>query len=401
MSSVPQIFDPGVASERIEMLHESGLHVSLATTGAGLGIQGKLWEVPGASATLVDAISPYSQTSFDRFVGYDWAGDGHGYASELGATALAQKAFFNAQEHGTNPKLNNLRVAGLGLSAAVSTNRDRRGENKVHASIRSNDGIATAFVLLNKDLGRANDGAIADIIGINLILSAAGIDPIPLYANSGIESEQLVETPEGLILLPAQHTGPDIEPGFGTVMIGIDGEVEEVEPDPDEHIIMPGSFNPIQFGHDSIAQAARTLTGKKPILEITARNIEKDGLSLDEIVDRAAKLKGRWPVILTESNTRFTDKTEAYNGCDFIVGYDTARRIVDPAYYDSPEALRNALDGFREANVRFYVAGRRDGEGILRTAADIGVDDEHSGLFVHLGGDFNISSTMVREHNGR
>jgi hypothetical protein len=254
---------------------------------------------------------------------------------------------------------------------------------------------------LSKDLGRANDGAIADIIGINLILSVADIEPIPIHADSGIESGQLVETPEGLILRPAKHTGPDIEPGFGTVMIGIDGNVEEVEPDPDEHIIMPGSFNPIQFGHDFIAQAARTLTGRKPVLEITAQNIEKDGIGLDEITARAARLKGRWPVILTESNTRFTDKAEAYNGCDFIVGFDTARRIVDPTYYDSPEALRNALDGFREANVRFYVAGRRDEDGVLRTAADIRVDGEHSSLFVDLGGDFNISSTMIREQNGQ
>jgi hypothetical protein len=137
------------------------------------------------------------------------------------------------------------------------------------------------------------------------------------------------------------------------------------------------------------------------VLEITAQNIEKDGIGLDEITARAARLKGRWPVILTESNTRFTDKAEAYNGCDFIVGFDTARRIVDPTYYDSPEALRNALDGFREANVRFYVAGRRDEDGVLRTAADIRVDGEHSSLFVDLGGDFNISSTMIREQNGQ
>lgn len=397
-----EIYDPIVAEERIGQLHETSLRVSIAATGAGLGIQNRLWQIAGTSRSLIDAVNPYDQAAFDRFVGRDWGETGYGYASPLGATALAQRAFFQAQEIGVEGAAGDLvDTAGLGLSAAVSTDRERRGENKVHAAIRTIHGIETVDVRLGKELGRQDDGAVSDLIGLNLILHAARVPQIPFHTDSGIESPQLVARDGGWIFNPQ---APEL-PGVGeqeTVLIGLDGSVTELELDPERHIIVPGSFNPLQYGHDRIAQAVYDITGKEPVLEITARNIEKAGVGLQDLAVRALQMRGRWQVILTGANTRFTDKVEAYGGCSFAVGHDTAERIIDPAYYgDSAEGVQTALQQFSEQGVIFHVVGRRNGDGELQTVADLALPEQHGGLFVPLPGEFNISSSAIRTALGQ
>ncbi|GEM_PF-946698 len=391
------LYDVDVAQERIEQLHNQSLRVSIAATGSGLGIQAKLWEVSGASRTLIDATNPYEQAAFDQYVGREWAETGHSYCSELGAVALAQRAFFHAQELGSVSATGDLAVSGLGLSAAVSTDRTRRGENKVYVAIRTMQTIQTAEVYMNKGLGREIDGTISDLVGINLILHAAGVEQIPLRQSSGIESDQLVERDGGFVLAP-RALAPSTPDDFGdTVLIDIGGNVIAPDLDPDRHVIIPGSFNPMQYGHDRIAQVVRDTTGREPVLEITGQNIEKSPISIAELAVRSLQMRGRWPVILTTANTRFIDKAKAYGGCSFAVGYDTAERIVDPTYYNgSPVAVDTALQQFAENGVIFHVVGRRDAGGVLRTVSDLNVPSEYKGLFAPLPGEFNVSSTVLR-----
>ncbi|HJZ92789.1 MAG TPA: hypothetical protein VKE40_18085, partial [Gemmataceae bacterium] len=74
-------------------------------------------------------------------------------------------------------------------------------------------------------------------------------------------------------------------------------------------------------------------------------------------------LRGRRPVYVTRAAT-FLDKAGLFPGCVFIVGADTAARVVHPRFYgDDPAKVAAALDSIRDLGCRFFVGGRVDRDG--------------------------------------
>jgi hypothetical protein len=70
------------------------------------------------------------------------------------------------------------------------------------------------------------------------------------------------------------------------------------------------------------------------------------------------------------------DKARIFPGCWFVVGADTAERIVDPRFYGGDrDSMLLALDAIRRKGCRFLVAPRladpKAGAGPLRTLDDI------------------------------
>jgi len=83
----------------------------------------------------------------------------------------------------------------------------------------------------------------------------------------------------------------------------------------------------------------------------------------------------RWPIVCTPC-PYFHGKAQLFPECWFVIGYDTAVRVLDPKYYGGTrEGLAVALSGLRQKGCRFVVAGRDEkGEGehlIFRTAKDL------------------------------
>ena len=88
-------------------------------------------------------------------------------------------------------------------------------------------------------------------------------------------------------------------------------------------------------------------------------------------------------------------------GATFLVGADTALRLVAPRYYEYDEQrLRQALDCCRQQHCRFLVAGRLDGSGRYVTMEETGIPEGHGDLFRAIAADdfrIDISSTLLRE----
>src|SRR4051812_17447257 len=81
-----------------KLLQAKKKKVSIYCTGAGAGAGRLIWNVPGASSTLVKFSVPYDQTAFNQEIGFDWKSTGKGYCSREGAIALAQAAYLSAQK---------------------------------------------------------------------------------------------------------------------------------------------------------------------------------------------------------------------------------------------------------------------------------------------------------------
>lgn len=154
------------ASERlrlIDQIHDSSLSIVIAATGGGVASISDLLLVPGASRTVIEALVPYSFAALSHLIGYppDQA------VSEEVAKQMALACLRRAEElvEGNTP------VAGVACTAALVTDRQRRGDNRAHIAVATSEGLALTNIALEKDL---NDRATEDRIVSDAVLRMIG-----------------------------------------------------------------------------------------------------------------------------------------------------------------------------------------------------------------------------------
>jgi hypothetical protein len=117
---------------------------------------------------------------------------------------------------------------------------------------------------------------------------------------------------------------------------------------------------------------------------------------------RLAQFRGRARVVLSRAPT-FLAKGRLFPGAVFVLGWDTAVRLVAPRYYGAKggdeQAMQRALEELRRLECRFIVGGRAlDGQ--FKTLADIDIPDEFAPMFEAIPESrfrADISSTALRE----
>ncbi|PWU23704.1 MAG: hypothetical protein C5B48_08115 [Candidatus Rokuibacteriota bacterium] len=176
-----------------------------------------------------------------------------------------------------------------------------------------------------------------------------------------------------------------------------DGEMTRAAPIP--AVVLPGSFNPRHGGHLGLARAAAEMLGKPVHFEISVLNVDKPALSADEVRRRLAQFAGQATVELTRAPT-FLEKARLFAGATFVIGADTAERLVATRYYgDQQSQMEAALDEMAERGVRFLVAVRRDATGTLRSLDDAAIPPRYAGLFTAIPEScfrVDVSSTALR-----
>ena len=128
-------------------------------------------------------------------------------------------------------------------------------------------------------------------------------------------------------------------------------------------VYLPGSFNPLHEGHLDLLSIATRKTGMEGAFELSVMNADKGMLNVNEILSRVDQFTaGGVPIVLTRA-ALFTEKAHMFANSVFVVGYDTAVRLVNPKYYGgSPEGMQEAFRRLSRQGCRFLVAGRVEKE---------------------------------------
>ena len=367
----------------IEKIHGAPHKAVVAVSGAGTQAVAWLLGVAGASRTILEALVPYGRESMIAFLGFEPEQS----ASAQTARDMARAAFRKAksQLEDDSPPV------GLACAATIATDRPKRGEHRAFVSAWDQHSSTLYSLHLHKGL---RDRAGEEDMVSRLLVHA-------LMLLSGLESDvALGLTPgDSLEIERTEHPSPlaQLRSGEAAWVVARGGRVLEVEGTPSA-ALLPGSFSPVHQGHRGLALAAEKLLGTEVGFELSVTNVDKPALEETEILKRLAQFTDSETVVLTRAET-FFKKSRLFPGRTFVVGWDTAVRLVAPRYYsDDREAMLGALAGMWAGGTRFLVAGRED-QGTFKTLREVPVPQGFEPLFRGLPENQfreDVSSTQLR-----
>lgn len=368
----------------VQTIHDAPERIVFVVAGAGTEALSNLLGVAGATRTLLEALVPYSEAAFDDFLGQTPVK----YVTERTARLLAGRAFTRARwlDAGAYP------VVGLACTATIVTDRPKRGEHRAYIATWQPDRLVEYGLHLQKGYrNRAGEENLVSRVILNALaktMSLPGDLPLELTDN------------ERLTVL-THHFGQaaqQIDRGelayFG---VTADGRIRRKNVNP--QAILSGSFNPLHDGHLELLQVAAKLLGQPVSFEISAQNVDKPAITPDIIVQRIAQFAGRWPVYVTNAPT-YLEKARLFPNTVFVIGFDTAERVLHPRYYqNSVAALHAALTEIGTCGCSFLVAGRQDENGVFRDGGQLSVPGEFTQLFKPIPAEAfrkDISSSELR-----
>ena len=351
-------------------MHASGRQAVLAITGGGSGAIAELLRVPGGSRLLLEALVPYDSRALATFLGFE----PEQACSVETAVAMAQRA----RERAAKFAPTGAQLVGLGATAGLVTDRPRQGEHRVHIAVSTGAGTDHCSIVLAK--GRRDRPGEEDLVAHAVVLwlaRACGVaapSPRSLLEADERYAEAVVQTGDLIDQLLAG--------GISRVTVWPDGQLVPAAAPPS--VVLPGSFNPLHAGHLLLARVAEDIRQQPIAFEIAVLNVDKPPLAADEVRNRLAQFAWRARVELTRAPT-FLEKSRLFPGAAFVIGADTAERLVAARYYgDSAERMAAALQEIADHGCSFLVAVRVDRAGRVRALSDVAIPERFARLFVAI-----------------
>ena len=355
--------------QMIAAMHASGRQAALAITGGGSGAIAELLRVPGGSRLLLEAIVPYDSSALTAFLGFEPA---HACSAET-AVAMAQRARARAALFAPTGAL----LVGLGATASLVSERPKPGKHRCHVAVSHGAVTDAHSIVLEK--GRRDRPAEEDLVARAIVLCLAK------GCRVGAPSASVLLDPDERYIEEAVASTDPIDRlvagRLDRVTAWPDGQLVPAAPGPSA--VLPGSFNPLHAGHLLLARVAEDILQAPVAFEISVTNVDKPPLAASEVRVRLAQFAWRARVELTRAPT-FLEKSRLFPGATFVVGADTAERLVATRYYGHARQMVAALQEIADRDCRFLVAVRADTAERVRSLADVAVPPRFAHLFTTI-----------------
>jgi hypothetical protein len=367
----------------IETIHNAPPMVVLEFTGAGSQALTWLHSVGGSSRTILEANDRYATTSLIETIGFE----PQQFASPQVAQALATRAYLRAM-HLAKP---NIPVIGVGCTAAIATDRLKRGEHRGFVATYDGRQMSHSSLTLSKGLRtRPEEEQLLSLMVLRAIAKSFGLTELPSLPLT--EGENVVEESEAMDLLDQL-----MAQSLDWVVVWPDGRMSSGEPF-SNIALLSGSFNPLHEGHRRMAEVAAKILGREVYFELPLVNADKAPIEPGEARRRLAQFAGWAPVILTRAPL-FSQKAALFPQTVFVLGIDTAERLIQPRFYDNdPAKMMASLKMIRQAGCRFLIAGRLKGDKFI-TLSDLALPEGVQELFEEIPESsfrVDVSSTVLR-----
>ena len=268
---------------------------------------------------------------------------------------------------------NEMDIIGVSCTGAISTNRKRRGDNQAFVGLWGARLKYVAHLILEKgDRSRVEEEELVSSLIVQCIEKKLLGNSLLNVELNKLESVSVDETEFSSDLDSLVNGHISSITSLGTNLVGLDKSFKGG--------ILSGSFNPIHQGHIELSKIASDILEAPVAFEISVTNVDKPLLQADEIKKRVSQFERSETVILTCAPL-FAEKSGIFQNSTFIIGNDTALRIVDPKYYDNDvQNMYTSLQKVKDNKCDFLVAGRLQNSE-FKTISDMAIPEAFISLF--------------------